>query len=520
MDVLHTDLIAYLDIETLIALYMSSKSISDYLESMEALFIISKAHDLNQSNSFKELVKKYDRKYITIRSFKYLDYNECFRRAAKIGDVNIFTEAIERGANDYKKAILYAASGNQKYIIELLTNKNFVRNFYDGDIDYNVSLLYAVMSGNLDLTIKSITFGATNYLDAISVAPFGENKDVINILIDNSPYIDLEAYNDAFIAAASIGNKEIIDMMLDKGAYEYGRAIEEAAFSGKKDILSYVLERALVNIKNHKRVNCNQKYYNSAIVNAATMGHADILIYLLDIMETNNIYVPSNIYEKAIEGASLEGNINTINIIFDKLSDGKHYLNSNMYDIALSNASFGGHINIIDIILIEAFANEVNIDSNMIKKAIVSAAKGGHINIIKTFIKMLPKSNINKTNYNEIMVKASEFGNINIVKLMIDLGADNFGSAMEFAAKRGHIDIIEMIISLLNNIGINISNDSYNKIMTNAAIEGYKDVVELALHNGADNYAKAKNASLNSNNNEIYKILSNFEIASLQIWFQ
>tara|TARA_R110001599_G_scaffold348704_1_gene576198 strand:- start:112 stop:753 length:642 start_codon:yes stop_codon:yes gene_type:complete len=79
-------------------------------------------------------------------------------------------------------------------------------------------------------------------------------------------------------------------------------------------------------------------------------------------------------------------------------------------------------------------------DLDIKNRAIEWAAKGGHIDIVQL---MLDKG---ANNYNTIMRFASENGHIDIVQLMLDKGADNFNEAMSYAALGGHIDIVQLML--------------------------------------------------------------------------
>jgi hypothetical protein len=58
----------YLDMDDILKLYSYNHKV---FETDEALYILSKRFDLPAAKSFKELLKSYDMKYATVRSYHY-----------------------------------------------------------------------------------------------------------------------------------------------------------------------------------------------------------------------------------------------------------------------------------------------------------------------------------------------------------------------------------------------------------------------------------------------------------------
>jgi hypothetical protein len=69
MDAIKT-VVYYLDIESLINLYVSSAVYRNFLESKEALFTLSNNFNFKPSSNFDNFVEQYDKKYLTKRCFK------------------------------------------------------------------------------------------------------------------------------------------------------------------------------------------------------------------------------------------------------------------------------------------------------------------------------------------------------------------------------------------------------------------------------------------------------------------
>jgi hypothetical protein len=63
---------------------------------MKHFLLYLKNLSLGNLITFDNFVKQYDRKYMTIRCFKYFSVNECLNRSSNEGNVEIVNESLKR----------------------------------------------------------------------------------------------------------------------------------------------------------------------------------------------------------------------------------------------------------------------------------------------------------------------------------------------------------------------------------------------------------------------------------------
>ena len=91
----------------------------------------------------------------------------------------------------------------------------------------------------------------------------GGQKDIINLMIEKGA----DVFDRAMAYAAKGGYKDIVNLMIEKGATGFNRAMRFAAYGGYKDIVNLMIKKGA----NH---------FDWAMANAATGGHKDIVEYL------------------------------------------------------------------------------------------------------------------------------------------------------------------------------------------------------------------------------------------------
>jgi hypothetical protein len=191
----------YLEIESLISLYVSSATYRNFLESKEALFTLSKKFNLKQLNNFDNFVEQYDRKYLTKRCFKYFSVNKCLKKSAKEGNIEIVIESLKKEANDYNGAMSEASGGGHKEIVQMMLNL--------GADGYNKAMANAARCGHKEIVQMMIDLGACDYDWAIINAAIGGHKEIVRMMLD----LGANDYNLSIYGAASGGHKEIVQMI-------------------------------------------------------------------------------------------------------------------------------------------------------------------------------------------------------------------------------------------------------------------------------------------------------------------
>lgn len=150
------------------------------------------------------------------------------------------------------------------------------------------------------------------------------------------------------------------------------------------------------------------------------------------------------------------------------------------YNGILVLAAGGGHWGIVNTM--------IYLGANNYSGAMITASTGGFTQIVTQMIQLEYAEDVlhNRTitsihqSFNRAMAEASRWGHRDIVNIMIDMGADNYNWAMAAAANGGHDDIVDQMMILGGN--------SYNWTMASAASGGHQKIVSRMLEFEADCY--------------------------------
>ena len=104
----------------------------------------------------------------------------------------------------------------------------------------------------------------------------------------------------------------------------------------------------------------------------------------------------------------------------------------------LYNASHGN---------IEGIKEALERGANAFNHAMEEAVYGGHMNVVKLIVE-LGADEFGRDDFNAVMLLAAQNGHIDIVKLMVESGANDFNKAMATAAMGGHMDIVKLMVEL------------------------------------------------------------------------
>ena len=137
---------------------------------------------------------------------------------------------------------------------------------------------------------------------------------------------------------------------------------------------------------------------------------------------------------------------------------------------------------------------------NGIYLSMIYAAINGNITEIKSAIDK------GADNYNQTMIYASAYGHLTIVRLMIIYGANNYSAAIIYAIRNGHMEVIKLLLDhgADHNIALTLAIrmkqlnvveflmekgiSENSQVLMLASYYGNKDIIKLALENGANNY--------------------------------
>jgi ankyrin repeat protein len=192
---------------------------------------------------------------------------------------------------------------------------------------------------------------------AYSVAKEG-NVELIKMLISDNNGDILE---DIFFGACHGGNTYIIMMMIERGVHNFQNGFIEAIKYDKIEVVQLMIYYGVTN-------------FSGGINLASEYGHLEIVrlmihwIYRRKIdIHTKLIYIKS-----ALTQAASRGHLNIIRYLIEDVG-------ADNYKTVLLRASFSGHIDIVEYIVTKPISEFVD----AINEAMGLAAEQGHIEIIK-----------------------------------------------------------------------------------------------------------------------------------------
>ena len=234
----------YLDIEEILKLYSQNH---EQFETRQALDTLAQRFNLPKARSFKRLLKSYDMKYATVRSYLYNNRTprQILMNAAFEGNIQAFYNQFKlypdlRNEGIYYAAIASAAQGGNEAIIKLL--------FQLGARGVGRSVLFnAARGGQLELVLKELAkgFKSEDIEVAVSYAASNQQKAVLAVLLDS--LTNDQILTEAMDGVGVSGDNSIIEYVISRGGRDYSSLIRSAAAYGHFDIVRQYWDKLTVN---------------------------------------------------------------------------------------------------------------------------------------------------------------------------------------------------------------------------------------------------------------------------------
>lgn len=128
------------------------------------------------------------------------------------------------------------------------------------------------------------------------------------------------------------------------------------------------------------------------------------------------------------------------------------------------------------------------------------AAKGGHLSLLNLVLEKYPYRVVL---YNRAIIQAAAGGQFNLVKYLAEKAPNSyFREAFEVAAKNGHLNIIEYLLTKFQP-----TTHDLNVAMNWAAERGHLEIVKYLVGKGARSFSSALEYSASSGHMDIVKYL-------------
>ncbi|KAJ7024967.1 ankyrin repeat-containing domain protein [Mycena alexandri] len=259
---------------------------------------------------------------------------------------------------------------------------------------------------------------------ALWIAAGANLVETTKFLLEGPP-LPQHSMDPEIIVASYYGHKEIVRILLDKGADvnaargEYGSALQAAATGGHTDVVRILLD-------NSANINAAGGYNGSSLQAAAARGHTDIVCILLD---------------KGADVNAAEGD----------------------YGSSLQAAAAGGHTEIVRILL-DKGAN-VNAPGGVYGSSLQAAAARGYTKIVRSLLDKGANVNAAGGAFGSSLQAAAAGGHTDIVGIRLDKGADidatggEYGSSLQAAAAGGHTDIVSILLDKGARFPVPVENE-------------------------------------------------------------
>ncbi|CAN9252515.1 unnamed protein product, partial [Alternaria alternata] len=220
-----------------------------------------------------------------------------------------------------------------------------------------------------------------HYGNALQATSYSGLKEVVTLLLDKGADVNAQGgqHGNALQVASERGHEAVVKLLLDKGADvnveggEYGNALQAASAGGHEQIVKMLLDAGA-------EVNAQGGRYGNALQAASARGHEQVLKILLDAGAEVN--AQGGYYGNALQAASARGHEAVVKLLLDKGADVN--VEGGEYGNALQAASAGGHEQIVKMLL-DAGA-EVNAQGGRYGNALQAASAGGHEQIVKMLL--------------------------------------------------------------------------------------------------------------------------------------
>jgi ankyrin repeat protein len=161
------------------------------------------------------------------------DLNQILIIGAQRGYENLVQRMVARGATKTHLALEAAAGRGQLKIVKLLVPKIC-------DISYlNWALIEAVSSGNMEIIKVLIERGANDFDRALLRATTTGKIEIVKYF--RSTISDLFFLNLSMIEAAAIGHLEIVKYLVEQGATEFNKAFNAASNTYRQEVIKFIL---------------------------------------------------------------------------------------------------------------------------------------------------------------------------------------------------------------------------------------------------------------------------------------
>jgi ankyrin repeat protein len=255
-----------------------------------------------------------------------------------------------------------------------------------------------------------------------------------------------------------------------------------------------------------------------------------------DILETILLKNTEFIYSRGIDGktcemiAAFEGKIEMLKVLHHVESQNNlsgHHIADDRGNTSLHHAAWAGQFECFKYLVEEMNRDPSVVNLDQIPPLQIAAA-GNHSSIVEYLLSKTNadndkppenlKESVSLSGMNSLL-RAASHGSLSTVRLLLEknpsqihVRAENGSTALHFAAKHGHREVVQFLLSFADSLASTLSSSSSTSSSSSssfvnaqnefqltalhyAALEGYSDIVRLLLVHSADEDCSIKSAT-------------------------
>ena len=308
------------------------------------------------------------------------------------------------------------------------------------------------------------------------------SKKIIQLVNSGVP---TETLSDALVAAATYDRKDIMSLLLDRGANinavggDYGTALASAAYRGYQEAVSLLLDRGA-------NINLVDGEYGAALTMAAYYGQGQVVSLLLD--RGANINLVGGKYGTALATAACRGYKKVVSLLLDRGANIN--LVGSEYGTALAVAVYLGENEAVSLLL-DRGAN-INVVGGKYGTALATAVYlYRRIEVVSLLLDRGADTNLVGGEYGTALVTAASKGQTHTLSLLLDRGADinlvvdgKYGTALAAGTSSASKDTVSLLLD--RGADINHVASESGTVLGQAIYEGSTQIALFLLERGAD----------------------------------
>ncbi len=344
----------------------------------------------------------------------------------------------------------------------------------------NVQLSSYIQQELMNKTISfCISSTLNNILIKFSKDKTRANKTIIKILLSTKKidrYINFHETLHPLHVASEIGNKELVELLLQNGAdvnaqdNEGLTALMLASIKGHTETVNLLLQ-------NGANVNAQNNNGRTALMDASYCEHTETVAVLL--RNGANVNARENGVHTALMLASAKGHTEIVNLLLQHGAD--IYAQDNEGLTAFMLASSLGYTKIVELLLQNNA--DVNAQNNNGLTALMVASYCEHTETVDVLLQNGANVNARENGGHTALMVASLEGHTEIVELLLQNGVDvntknNKGeTALMAATRKGHTEVVNLLLQMGANI--NIQDNDGKTALTDAEEKGHTEIAAI-----------------------------------------